>query len=571
MVAGSEAQRGDVIRRDAGKSGGAAEISATADDTAHIEVPISRFGLTNPIPMAEIAGQGHLKSHVQRLPQSAPSRAEPAEPVLPAQAEEPPARVLPIAQSATGVVFQDKLHKAISGHDTQTNLVHRSKADDAAHIEVPISRFGLTNPTPMAEIAGQGHLKSHVQRLPQSAPSTAEPAAPVLPAQAEEPSARVLPIAQSATGVVFQDKLHKAISGHDTETNLVHRSKADDAAHIEVPISRFGLTNPIPMAEIAGQGYLKSHVQRLPQSAPSTAGPAEPVLPAQAEKPPARVLPIAQSATGAVFQDKLHKTISGHDTQTNLVHRSKVELGMQLSPRLAESAIIATIPVPRSAESVTTKTEIVAAFTSGEHSPAVPLGDRIAISHPAESTAVTALPGPTIATTVKPVSPGNSSVDGNFAHAQYFVPISAWRRPASAELPTHSPIVHRSGGLPAIRYMSQEKSAQLSMGTSNAVRFPHQALAPHASSTMPPSLLLMRQALIPASTVPDSGLRLSPSAGIGPAGSATGLSSFSGTRDLPSSSAAGTAPKAPELNQLANRVYELLVKRLASERQRRGF
>ena len=271
-----------------------------------------------------------------------------------------------------------------------------------------------------------------------------------------------------------------------------------------------------------------------------------------------------------MLPDKLDKATSGHHAQTNLIHRSKAELGVQLSAPLAETAGTVPIHAPGSAQFMI-KSETVSSFTRGAYSSEVPFGDRNSSSQPGEPTAVTALPGPSVAASMKPVSSGNASAAGDFAHAQHFAPISAWRVPVSAELPTQPQIVHRTGGLPVSRCMSPERLPQSSIGASNPVRFPHQALAPHASSTMPPSLLLVRQPLLPASTVLEPRLQLSPSVGTSPAGPTTGVSNSSPTRDLPSVSAAGTASKGPELNQLANRVYELLVKRLASERQRRGF
>jgi hypothetical protein len=73
-----------------------------------------------------------------------------------------------------------------------------------------------------------------------------------------------------------------------------------------------------------------------------------------------------------------------------------------------------------------------------------------------------------------------------------------------------------------------------------------------------------------SSTLPAPQVRRAPSVG-SVIGASTGMPGSSGPASLPAAPSIAKSAAGFDLTQLANRVYELLVKRLASERQRRGF
>ena len=130
--------------------------------------------------------------------------------------------------------------------------------------------------------------------------------------------------------------------------------------------------------------------------------------------------------------------------------------------------------------------------------------------------------------------------------------------------------MHRVSTLLASRSGLQHISGSVRQNTSAPLtHLAHRVVTGHswANTSSSTHITPVSGSLSPASSLARFS---SPQMGSDPGGPA--LQPSAAASELPSLSAIpSTVPKGPDLNLLANRVYELLVRRLASERQRRGF
>ncbi len=161
------------------------------------------------------------------------------------------------------------------------------------------------------------------------------------------------------------------------------------------------------------------------------------------------------------------------------------------------------------------------------------------------------LPSPTESSTAEGVSSALSFSRDNFAEESSPAAFST-PRPAAQGL------VHKSSMFPAARGHARTTSPSLHRAT--ALTMTHIAAR----------LMPLQQGDTGSSTLPAPQVRRAPSVG-SVIGASTGMPGSSGPASLPAAPSIAKSAAGFDLTQLANRVYELLVKRLASERQRRGF
>jgi hypothetical protein len=359
--------------------------------------------------------------------------------------------------------------------------------------------------------------------------------------------------------------------GDDAATTRVY-ARAHSAAGSATLVARHGSTDASARMGAAGMTPLKSHLLTSPNAPRATSLSGQNIAQRlRDEAVSSRVSPAPEIATASpsagmfLPDDMSGKLVVGGETE--LAHRHPGNAVVRLPAAVADTSEIAENVVARSANPPALAHEI-GTFSNGEKSSPGASPGTSATSNPETGAKSTATVVQAIAA---PLSARSAFLGRAFEYARHFTPEFSWRRPGTAESSTEPWPMHRAAVLLASRSEASDASPTACRATSAPLTHfaPRRVVAGQPAVAMPASFL-MPTSLMSTSLMSGSGVQRSPSGvGSGSAGTTPGLS---GPPELPTLSAfANTAPKGPELNQLANRVYELLVKRLASERQRRGF